>query len=249
MILAQWLTARVEYSYQGRAYPLLFTHRALLLCEHATGIDTLAVNLANPSSSVLRGLLYGALSAAGATCTLDGIGRLFNFRTAPIIREKIIDAWIASMADPAREPYRPKRESSKPPDKVTWIRKWAEDCSRDGLGIPEEKWLDMMPRQIQELQIQRLAQMQREEWLNGIVASQIENWSPLHPKKTTPPYRFMIHELEPQEPESLGDKIAAAFKELPSVGDAGPAPPPEARRPVIEYAKPQEESELVKLDS
>lgn len=221
MILAQWLTAKVEYSYQGRAYPLLFTHRALLICEHATGIDTLAVNLANPSSSVLRGLLYGALSSAGATCTLDGIGRLFNFRTALVIREKIIDAWIASMADPAREPYRPKREFSKPPDKITWIRKWAEDTSRDGLGIPEDKWLDMTPRQIQELQIQRLAQMQREEWLMAVVASQIENWSPVHPKKTTSPNRFMIHELEPEEELPIGDQMMRAFA---AFGNSGTAP-------------------------
>ena len=242
-MIAQWLTERVEYSFGGKTWALIFTHRALLLCQQATGMDTLAVTLKDPSSRLLRGLLFGALSAAGCECSIEDLGRDFKPRRIPAIRSVLIKAWIACMADPKREPYRPPpKPTKKPPDKPSWIRKWAYETSVDGLGIPEYRWLDMTPRMIQELEILKLHQMQREEYLTGIVAAQVENYSPVHPKETALPERFMLHLMDPEEDEddalSVGDKIWKYYSQFPAQGDAGPAPPPEARVPIILGAPP-----------
>jgi hypothetical protein len=240
-VTARWLTEKIEYPFAGRSWRLLFTHRALLLCQDATGLDMLAANLLDPSSSLLRGLLYGLLTAAGAQCTLAEVGREFRPPKVAFIRERVISAWIASMADPKREPYRAERELGER-EQPSWIRKWAYETSRDGLGIAEEKWLDMTPRQVQELEILRLWQLQREEYLVGIVASQIENFSMCHSKKVALPETFMMHRWDPalieDEGISVGDKIAAYYAQFPSQGDAGPAPAPEARTPVILGAAP-----------
>lgn len=224
----------------------MFTHRALLLCEEATGIDTLSASLADPSMSLLRGLLYGVLSAAGASCSLAEAGREIAADLGKT-RRTIVDAWIAAMADPARQPYRQKvPKGADEPGKLTWVRKWAYETSRDGLAVPDDRWLDMTPRQVQELEILRLRQQQREEYLLGILAAQVENYSPVHPKAIAKPESFMLHKLDPDQLEAMGtedergvgDRIAAYYSQFPAKGDAGPAPPPEERVPVILGAAP-----------
>lgn len=239
---ALWLLPRVEYRFAGRSWRLLFTHRALLICQDTTGLDVLNANLIDPSASLLRGLLYGLLTAVDAPCSIDEVGGEFRPGSIPGIRQKVIEAWIASMADPKREPYRAERELAAPREKPTWLRKWSYETSRDGLGIDESRWLDMTPRQVQELEILHLYRMQREEYMNGILAAQIENYSMVHPKEMAMPEQFMMHSYDPESLErdqiSVGDKIAAYYRQFPAQGDAGPAPPPEARVPLIFGAPP-----------
>lgn len=112
------------------------------------------------------------------------------------------------------EPDPKKREinkDAKPRPAPTWMESWAEATSRHGLGLSDERWLDMTPRQVGFLQKKRLEQKQREELLVGIIASTVENFSACHPKKPVSAEAFMLHgfEREEEEPAAPGDQLMA----------------------------------------
>lgn len=225
MLLAELLSDRVvTFSFGGREWPLLFTHRALLLCQKETHIDTLnAANLGKPSASLLRGLLYGALSAAGASCSISDVGACFTFTTIEGIRRKVIEAWIASMAVPKPKKAKPTDKDAKPKEPLTWMESWAEATSKHGFGLTDDQWLDMTPRQVAHLQDFRLRQQQREEVLVGMIAATVQNHSASPPKKAASPKQFMLHPYEEDEEEenlSLGDQMAAAFAKFGAGGEA-----------------------------
>ena len=200
--LSDSLSPRVEFAFGGRRWPILFTHRVLLACDALTGVDMLAANLGNPSAALLRALLFLALERAGAGCTLDRVGALFNARSLRTIRSTIVAAWRASM--PAPDPATTAAKAGKPESrkKLAWLEAWAEATSRDGLGLSERRWLDMTPRQIAALQKLRTDRIQREEMLVGILASTVANYGACRPEKPRSAESFMIHPLPevPDEP-------------------------------------------------
>lgn len=200
--LSELLTRRVEFSIGGRAWPLIFTHRALLMCQQITGIDMLSTTMTGPSAALLRGLLFAALSVAGAPCSMADVGRAVTFRNVQKVSGTVTAAWSASMADP--EPKAKTEEQGKDAPKMTWLDAWATATSKNGgLCLTDDEWLDMTPRQFSALQKLRLEQMQREEWMVGVLASTVENFAACHPQKPVSPEAFMIHKFPEREPEPI----------------------------------------------
>jgi hypothetical protein len=68
---------------------------------------------------------------------------------------------------------------------------WA--IARMDLGLAEDEWLGMTPRQVQALQEARLTGLQREEWLFGMVATEVANGSFYRRDKPVRPETFMLH--------------------------------------------------------
>ncbi len=203
-MLAAWLHNKVEIHVDGRAWPLIFTHRALLIAEHITGIDILHSTLADPPARLLRSLVYGALVSSGAQYSIEDVGHGISTRLGAITR-LVSSAWIASMPDPKKKRDSDEEEEEQGPVR-TWMRAWAEATGRGGLGLTSEEWLDMTPRQVAELREIHLQNMQREELMVGIIASTVANFSTHPPKRPLSAKAFMLHELA--EPEvSIGDRI------------------------------------------
>lgn len=205
--LVEWLTERVEYSIGGRAWPLIFTHRALLSCEKLTGVDMLAANMAAPSAVLLRGLLFSALSCIGCECSLGEVGRSITRGRLRSVRATVVQAWAASMPEPEPD----EGQERGPAKKLTWMDAWAMASSRHGLGLSDDRWLDMTPRQVAALHKVRLEQMQREELLVGIISSTVENFSQCHPEKPVAAVDFMLHKFPAAETEQkiTGEYIMA----------------------------------------
>lgn len=199
-MLPECLIPRVEFLFDRRRWPILFTHRVLLGCEELTGVDMLAANLGNPSAVLLRALLFLALERAGAHCTIAQVGALITPRSIRAVRETVLAAWAASMPAPEAGGTKARKPESQ---KFTWLEAWAEATSRDGLGLSDNQWLDMTPRQTGALQKLRMNQMQREEMLVGILASSIVNYGFSRPEKFRTPESFMIHPLPEAPPEPL----------------------------------------------
>jgi hypothetical protein len=195
--LAQWLCPRVEFPFGGKHWPLVFTHRALLMTERSSGVDMLNADIREPSASLTRALLFSALSVAGADCTLTAVGKLTRLSNLPKIQVTLRQAWIASMPEVRKE--REEKPAGSPEPKLTWLEAWA--CAREQHCLTDDQWLDMTPRQFRALQDLRLEQMQREELLVGIIASTVETFSYFAPKKPQSPKDFMLHKLPELGPE------------------------------------------------
>jgi hypothetical protein len=213
-IIAELLTRRVEFSYEGRPWPLIFTHRALLQCENLTALDMLQQTIGAPSASLLRALLFSALSCAGAHCSIKQIGQRISPRTIDSIRETVVKAWIASMAEPEED-----EDEEKPQEydrkKFTWLEAWA--IARYDLRLSDEEWLDMTPRQFRALQKARLEKMQREELMNGMLAATFENFSMGAPKTPSKADDFMLHKIkQPKVP--IGEQIFRSVEKVKKLG-------------------------------
>ena len=189
---AEWLTPPVFLTHKGNRWPIVFTHRALLVCEHTTGENMLAANLLEPSAFMLRAMLYGALVQAGSGATLEDAGQVIG-RQPKRVREAIIAAWVLSMPKPEErdeEDDEPKPDDDKD-EPISWVDVWAS--IRFDLQLSFEEFLDLTPRMLRAIQRVRLAKMQREELMNGMLLATIENFSPNHPKQAVQPEEFMFH--------------------------------------------------------
>jgi hypothetical protein len=217
--LTRWLTKRVEFPIGGRKWPLVFTYRALLEAEESTGVDMLTANLTYPSAAITRGLIHAALHCAGAGYSIQDVGKAVQHLGTEQSQALLISAWVASMADPRDrdrdiEPDPAEDEIEKrvkanaqtytpPPE---WADIWASARSAD-LGLTDDEWLDMTPRQFYKLQQLYLARMRREELMTGILAATIENFSMCAPKKPVKPEMFMLHPFPPPPPVPIADQI------------------------------------------
>ena len=199
---AEWLTSAVLFRFKGQDWPLAFTHRSMLLCERMAGVDLLRNGIAQPSSILLRAMLFSLLSGAGATVTVEEAGRALS-RQFLTIRTVMVQAWLASMPDDP-EPGAKPRASAK---EQTWADIWA--TARYELSLGFEEWLDLTPRLFRALEKARLRRMQREEVLNAMVAAQIENWSYHAPKRATSYEKFMLHPFEETDRVQRQDGEAA----------------------------------------
>lgn len=175
----------------------------------------LGASMENAPTRLLRGLLFVALRRAGADLTLEEAGTLLT-RNIRQVSSALSKAWIASM-QAAETRKSPEKGKAKPAKQLDWMEHWAMATSRYGLGLSEEQWLDLTPRQVHALQGIRIERMQREEFLNGLVAQTVANFSMSPPKKPFKVDDFMIHKfpdaLIPDEPidgEYIMEAMAAA---------------------------------------
>lgn len=205
-MIAEWLIPRVEFSFGGQLWALIFTHRCLLECERLTGIDMLTVDMINPPARLLRALLFCALIGAGASMSLEDAGDLLGEIGLAAAKQLTVRAWIASMPEPEKVAEHGERP------KFTWLDAWA--VARHDLKLSDEEWLDMTPRQLRSLQKLRLEQLQREELLVGIITSHVVNFSMGAPKKQVKATEFMLHPLPEPEPQPItAEYIAEQFKQ------------------------------------
>lgn len=212
MVLPRQITGGAPIDFGGRRWWLRITYRVLLRAEESTGVDmlTASVDLGRPSSRLIRALLWAALVECGAHLTEREVGAKLNLRNLFAVHQAVIEAWIHSM--PEREPEKKRKgQQPKPPSKaMSWIEAWAEATSPHGLGLSNDAWLDLTPRQLHALRKVRLETMQHEEYLAGIVASTTANYGFCRPKKALSPESFMPHPIDPAEQGPVtGEQIMA----------------------------------------
>lgn len=207
--VSEWLISRVEFSFGGQRWPLIFTHRCLLHCERLTGIDMLTVDMSKPPARLLRALLFCALAAAGAELTIEDAGGAIGATGLAASRNLITRAWIASMPEPGPSADGAARA------KFTWLDAWA--IARHEFKLSDEEWLDMTPRQISSLQKLRLEQLQREEFMVGMIVSHVVNFSMGAPKKPAKATDFMLHKLPEPEPITQTEEIVSQLEKMGAI--------------------------------
>lgn len=199
--LAERLIKPVRFTIAGESWPLLFTYRAIGLCEDITGIDMLNEEVIQPSATMLRALLFSALSVAGAPCTLAQAGNAIAFSRLESINNTILSAWDKCMPEPEPAPEREEKgeviEEEPPP---TWLNSWA--IAREDHKLTADEWLDLTPRQMGALRKRRLSQLRREELLMGILNATVENYSFCAPKQPVSAELFMLHPY-PKKPKTV----------------------------------------------
>jgi hypothetical protein len=208
--LPQWLIRRVEFRFEGTRWPVIFTHKALLICEELTGEDMLNKEIGRPSALMLRALIFSALTAAGAKCSLGAVGDHIPFSRLEATQKCVLDAWLASMPDPEKPPRSSvqDQEAAVPAteaQKLTWLEAYA--VAREYHKLSDQEWLDMTPRQFRALQKFRLHEMQRQELMVGILAATTQNFSACHPKQPVTPESFMLHKFTEKEPEPVTGEL------------------------------------------
>lgn len=84
------------------------------------------------------------------------------------------------------------------------------------LGLTDEEWLEMTPRQLQALRKRQVEIFQRQELLVGILASTTANYSFCRPETPIQPSEFMLHPLPKPKPQPLrGETLMAMVHALP----------------------------------
>lgn len=90
--------------------------------------------------------------------------------------------------------------------------------ARIDLGLSDDEWLDMTPRQFAALRIRHIQKMQREELLVGIMASTSANFSFCRPDRPISPESFMLHPFPAERNRLITFEdmkaVAAAFPQL-----------------------------------
>lgn len=98
-----------------------------------------------------------------------------------------------------------------PPPRLTWLDAWA--IARGTLGLSNDEWLEMTPRQLNALRKRYVERIQREELLIGLVCSTTANFSFCRPNRMLTARDFMLHQFpEPPTPPLTGEMISAAFR-------------------------------------
>jgi hypothetical protein len=88
--------------------------------------------------------------------------------------------------------------------------------ARIDLGLSDDEWLDMTPRQFAALRIRHMQKMQREELLVGILASSTVNSGLCRPEKPIRAESFMLHPFPPEPmPRVTAMDIRKAFAHIP----------------------------------
>ncbi len=203
--LAERLSRRVELSVEGRRWPVLFSHGALLDILELTGLDAFngEIRIANPSGRLLRAALYAVLRRCGACESLEAAGQLVRFESMAKIRSALVDGWDASMPEP--EP--PKSSGGKPKKLLGWMEAWA--IAHEDLRLADSEWLAMTPRMVQALSNQRLEHVRWAELLAGTISAYGANFGMCRPDPPIKPRDLMLHpwspeEIEENDPESTG---------------------------------------------
>lgn len=109
--IAEKLIRKVEFTLDGKAWPIVITHNVLIDVEDLTGLNVLAgeVNLLRPSAKLVRAILYVALKNAGANYSIDQVGELIGPHNIVAIQEAILTAWAASMPEAEKSEENPTK--------------------------------------------------------------------------------------------------------------------------------------------
>lgn len=86
----------------GKVRHLAFDYHSIVTVEKLTGLNLLSEAFEG-SFTNLGALLYAALLRDDSTITLDEVGSWITFRTAPIISQAVISAWIGSIPEPTKD--------------------------------------------------------------------------------------------------------------------------------------------------
>ncbi len=199
MTLAEHFTRPVEIHLLGRAWRLVFTYRVLLSCEE------LLRDLAGISAVGFRRVVWLLLQRAGSNTSLLDVGGAVKRIEAAVIHAAVLDAFRASLPDP-------KEEGPAGGEDINFLETWA--IARHALRLTDDEWLDMTPRQLAALQVQRMHSLQREELLMGILAAAITNSGMARPKKPIKPEDFMLHPFE-RKSQSMGEALLNKLRNLP----------------------------------
>jgi hypothetical protein len=103
--IAEKLIKRVEIRIGGKDWPVVIDHDVLIECEALTGLNVLTgeVNMARPSATLIRAMLYLVLKGAGAKYTLQEVGKFISPKNIVVLQTAFITAWDAAMAEPEPE--------------------------------------------------------------------------------------------------------------------------------------------------
>lgn len=223
--LAERLTERVHITFEGRQWPVLFTHDVLLDLEESLQVNILNgdLNMFQPSARVLRGVVHRILVRAGAESTLQGVGDLLRPGKLIETHNTLARAWRAAMPEPDPE-HKGPREPNKPPSKpATWMEIWADN--RYNLGLAEEEWLAMTPRMVQYLNRERLETVRQRELMLSRVGTTAANFGGMAPKDRLPEDVLMLHpypkavpdgELSAQDIQAKMSEYFAHFRGRPN---------------------------------
>jgi hypothetical protein len=107
----------------------------------------------------------------------------------------------------------------RPP--LTWLEAWS--IARYDLGLSDDEWLEMTPRQLHALRLRQIERLQHLELLTGIIASVTANFSLMKPDPPLSAESFMVHKLplppkdnEETDGEMDGDKLLRILGGLPA---------------------------------
>lgn len=91
----------------------------------------------------------------------------------------------------------------------------AWSIARHDLSLTSEEWLDLTPRHIQALRKRHLQQMQREELLVSMIASNVLNTGFRGPEKAVKMDHFMLHPFPPEPEEPItGEYLMSLFSRV-----------------------------------
>lgn len=82
----------------GKERKLTFDYKSITVAEKVTGINLLSDTF-DASFTSLGGLLYAALLKDDPTLTLDEVGSWINFRSAAIVYQAVLSAWLGSVPE------------------------------------------------------------------------------------------------------------------------------------------------------
>jgi len=80
----------------GKERKLAFDYKAIVTAEKVAGVNLLNDTF-DASFTSLGGLLYAALLHDDPMITLDEVGSWVNFKSAPVIYQAVLSAWLGSM--------------------------------------------------------------------------------------------------------------------------------------------------------
>jgi hypothetical protein len=210
----------------GRVYPLLFSFDALAEAERLSGCDLLlhhpATFYGTLTASQWRGLLASALlseSLPAAGCSripgprdlLEVAGLLLRPESMRLVSEAIARAWVLSM--PERKPE-DRKDRNAPKQKLTsreiWERSWS--AARVRLGLSDEQFGRMTPRQLRMLLDESGDLMEERRLLFGIVAAAVVNFSAHPPDKAVEPGDFFSSRRGKKQRERVAPSNVAGMR-------------------------------------
>lgn len=158
----------------------------------------------NPSAKALRGLLWALLKRCEPLLTREQAGSFLNRRNMAAVRLAIAKAFMACLPPPEKKGKKSEQELdlSKP---MSFPETWAE--GRFELGLSDEEWLAMTPRQFHYLRKSAVKTVRHFELIAGQLGAAIKNHSMNPPKKCAQARDFLLHKFEEDELKTGGGRV------------------------------------------
>ena len=213
---ARSIQPAVKLFVAGREYSLVFSFEGIAKAEDAFGLSLITgigpKDLEAPSVPRIASMLYGALRAFHSEIGWEQAKKLLTVRNHAGVWAKVLEAWMASMAEP--ETGDAVQASAAPPmtARQLWDNLWSH--ARHDLGIQEAEFWQMTPRQLDLLSRRHRAEREWAELQQARLMAVVVNYSFCAPKEPVSAADFMLS-LKPSEREEISeDLIAARFEAL-----------------------------------